>query len=639
MADDGLTQEQRDSFRMGALHSPSMQQQIRQLERNQTISPTFGEAWNLTWDKSEFEPGIGDYLLDRPLSWAMGAPAESFKFPAEYISPEEANTKYPTEEPFTEKVRRGYAESLHKKWRKKEEYENALAQYDGNVFQNFAVGIAGMTAGDFVIGAAAEIGLRAIPGLQFAPASPFLAFMAREAAVAGISGLATGGVRYFAADEIQQQFSFTDVVLEGVYTAGFGGAIAGGGRALGSGMAHGVTKYKSWRQVRDAIDTPAAHVTADPVLHPIMDAVSASNLLEYNKGLLPDIEMKRKAYLDYEAGFDGAAPRVIFESDPNVYYSSTGKTRAEFMQTDFHAARGTIYGSKGVTVIAGREAAEKMASSNYTTAGGMITSYKIDPNTKLLDTNVRLQDAPVLYNYMKEIVAGITDASETELARALPKDSTFQKILDGLDLVYTRDEVLAIKDTFNEVIESNEGYRGYYSGGGTLEAKMFLFDEKKFTALESIDIMPKNDINQVTKTVQQDFAEKYKSHLGEENQLRLKYGDDIIEEADKIHVKTQEQYIADTQMYIKRQEILNESTVANIQRFIDYVSKDRPQEAVKALAAEAKIAHAMNAEDFAALQKQMNIFKEQMRTLDIELKMMDIDILTRIAEDLVFCSI
>jgi len=112
-----------------------------------------------------------------PRSWGMGAPTESFKYPAEYITPEEANTQYPTEEPFTEKVRRGYAESLHERWRKKEEYENAIAQYDGNVFQNFAVGLAGMTAGDFVVGAAAEVGLRLIPGLQFAPTRVLVSLM------------------------------------------------------------------------------------------------------------------------------------------------------------------------------------------------------------------------------------------------------------------------------------------------------------------------------------------------------------------------------------------------------------------------------------------------------------------------------
>jgi len=59
MAEDGVTQEQSDTFRMGQIHSPSMQQQIIQLERKQTIAPTFKEAWGLTWDKSEFEPGLG----------------------------------------------------------------------------------------------------------------------------------------------------------------------------------------------------------------------------------------------------------------------------------------------------------------------------------------------------------------------------------------------------------------------------------------------------------------------------------------------------------------------------------------------------------------------------------------------------
>jgi len=352
--------------------------------------------------------------------------------------------------------------------------------------------------------------------------------------------------------------------------------------------------------------------------------------------LLPDIEMKRQAYFDYEAGVDGKFTRAVYEVDPNTYYSATGKTNAEFIQTDFHAARGTVYGTKGITIASGKEAAEKMASANYTTQGGLVTKYRVNPDAKLLNMRMTLKESPILHSYLKEILSGITDASKVEVARALPDHMTFQSVMDNLDLVYSRDEVLTIKDTFSELISNNQKYEGYYSGG--TDPKIYLFDENNFKTLESIDVAVKNDLATVTKTVQQEFSDKYKSHLGKANQMRLKYGDEIIAEADKLQVKTQEQYIADTVSYVKRQEILNESTVANINNFMDFVTKDLPAKAIDDLKVKTGIAHAMNAEDFAALKKQMNLFSEEMRMLDVELKMMDTDTLARIAENLVFCN-
>jgi len=54
--------------------------------------------------------------------------------------------------------------------------------------------------------------------------------------------------------------------MEGVYSAGAGGVLAGGGRALGSGikrMAGGVIKFKDYMRARNAVDTPSVSIIED----------------------------------------------------------------------------------------------------------------------------------------------------------------------------------------------------------------------------------------------------------------------------------------------------------------------------------------------------------------------------------------